>query len=196
MEKNTGKGMNLLQKLYRYRLKIDRKGTTIVNLSSLFCIPCLLLAPHMSIAGIIISLVLGYHISLESEGDTGDLEETLRNAAETVKQTASSAAKTIRQEIDKARSSGAPAARQSPAEAPETAAPAQAPAPQEIQVTPRASGEEIVEDLKEHMDREFHGNPAVYHTAFTASGSVPTLHVPEADSSSEDPQSARTGYQG
>ena len=68
MEKQN-KGMNLIQKLYHYRLRIDRKGTPIVNLSSLFCIPALLLAPWVSIGGIVAALVLGYHIRLETEGE-------------------------------------------------------------------------------------------------------------------------------
>ena len=184
MEKKKNNGMNLIQKLYRFRLKIDRKGAPIVNLSSLFCIPCLLFAPHMSIAGIIVSLILGYHISLESEGDTGDLEETLRNAAETVKRTASSAAGTIRQEIDKARHENAPAERKVTEEVP-------------VRAETAASGnEEIVEELQKEADTAaYHGNPAIYHTAFSAAaGSVPTLQVP-AEEPADDGPLLKTSYQ-
>ena len=184
-EKNTNKGMNLLQKLFRYRLKIDRNGTTIVNLSSLFSVACLLFAPHMTIAGIIVSLILGYHISLESDGDTGDLEETVRNAAEKVRLTASAAAKTIRQEIDRSKTPAAPKEEEAPA--------VQAPAEE-----PVSEVREIVEDLKYHMDTEIpHGNPATYHTAFTAAGgSVPILRVDTEENGTNDYQPPKTGAQG
>ena len=185
MEKN--KGLNLLQKFYRYRLKIDRNGTPIVNLSSLFSIACLIFAPHMSIAGIVLSLILGYHISLETEGDAGDLEETVRNAAETVKKTAASAAKTIRQEMEKVRSD-ASAHRDtagSAADAPDTGRSAE-------QVN-----QEIVEELKTQMESEIpHGNPAAYHTAYTATaGSVPTLRVQPEESVSEEPREPKAHFQ-
>ncbi len=201
MENNTNKGMNLLQKLFRYRLKIDRKGTPIVNLSSLFSIACLIFAPHMSIAGIILALVLGYHISLESEGDTGDLEETVRAAAEKVRLTASAAAKTIRQEIDRSKS---PAAPKEEAEVPAAKQEA-APAVHVPAENPAASAKEIVEDLKYHMDTEIpQGNPAEipggiptpYHTAFSAAGgSVPILRVETEDQSGTDYQPPRTNAQ-
>ena len=195
MEKKQKNGMNLIQKLYHFRLKIDRKGTPIVNLSSLFCIPCLLFAPHMSIAGIIVSLILGYHISLESDGDTGDLEETLRNAAETVKRTATSAASAIRQEIDKARGDQTPAARSQAEGKTANAARSQA---EEITVNAAPASpvnEEIVEDLKKEADSVYHGNPGIYHTAFSAvAGSVPTLQVPSEDTPDE-PAASQNAWQ-
>ena len=178
------KGLNLLQKLYRYRLKIDRKGTTIVNLSSLFCIPCLLFAPHMSIAGIVLSLILGYHISLESEGDDTQLEETVRSAAETIRKTAASAASTIRQEVDKNRSGSAASAHEVPV------------TPVEKQAEPIHENREIVEDLQAHMDSVLHGNPATYHTVYSATaGSVPTLKVPSEDAPADDVSGPKAGYQ-
>ena len=184
MEKN--KGMNLLQKLYRCRLRIDRNGTTIVNLSSLFCLPCLLFAPHMSIAGLVVSLILGYHISLETEGDSAVLEEAVRSAAETVKRTAASAAKTIRQEIVKSHTETISPGKQEPV-----------PANTEPVSEPASSNEEIVEELKAHMDADIpHGNPATYHTAFTAAaGSVPTLNVQSEDPNAENPSLPKMHYQ-
>ena len=60
-----------------------------------------------------------------------------------------------------------------------------------------ASGtEEIVEDLKKEMDTAaYHGNPAIYHTAFSAvAGSVPTLQVPTEEAPEEEP-SRKSSYQ-
>ena len=201
MEKNSSKGMNLIQKLYRYRLKIDRKGTPIVNLSSLFCIPCLILAPHMSIAGIILSLVLGYHIRLEAEGDVGDLEETVRAAAEKVKQTVGTATKTIREEIEKNREG----AKETPKAEPVQAAPAAEPVAEpaagpandepiaaEPVREPAAPAAPVIDDVLKQMEPVFRGN-----TAFTACGaSVPTLQVNESDAPAEETSAPKAGYQG
>ena len=57
------KALNFLQKLYRSRVKIRKGDTGIVNVSILFAGLCLLLAPHMTIAGIIVSMILGYQFS-------------------------------------------------------------------------------------------------------------------------------------
>ena len=108
MENKENKARNLFQKLCSYRLRIDRNGKTVVNWSSLFSLACLILAPHMSIAGIVLSLILGYHISLETEEVDGDLEERIRQAADTVKRTATAAARTVRDEVEKARAGHEP----------------------------------------------------------------------------------------
>ena len=100
---NESKIVSLFKKLYHYRFRIDRKGKTIVNLSSLFSLACLIFAPHMTIAGIILSLVMGYHINLETENEDEELEKRFREAADTVKNTAAKAARTIKEEIEKAR---------------------------------------------------------------------------------------------
>lgn len=80
--------MDLLGKLYRARLCIKKGDTTVVNLSSLFCIATLIFAPHLLIASAIISLVLGYKFSFISndpafQGD--NLERMVRNAADNVR---------------------------------------------------------------------------------------------------------------
>ena len=184
MDKDS-KGMNLIQKLYRYRLKIDRKGTPIVNLSCLFCIPCLIFAPHMSIAGIIVSLILGYHIGLETEGDAGELEETLRNAAGKIRETVGTAAKTIREEIDKTRENNT-AKDTKPAETVKEA-PDVTEAKEDAGVKAITSGaasinQDIVQELEQETASVFRGS-----TAFTASShSVPTLQVHEEPSAQED----------
>ena len=92
MSNGSNNAKNILQKLYNYRLKIDRNGKTILNFSSLFSLACLIFAPHMTIAGLILSLVLGYHINLETEQNDERLEDTFRQAAETVRKTGSKTA--------------------------------------------------------------------------------------------------------
>ena len=195
MEKQN-KGMNLIQKLYHYRLKIDRKGTPIVNLSSLFCIPALLLAPWVSIGGIVAALALGYHIRLETEGEGTDIQQAVSKAAETVKKTVSATAKAIRQEVDKVRNDAQPAREQK-------AAPKTEPVPEiktekedkpEVNTTPdfTTDQEEVVNDLEKHMDAFFQGNPASanYRSAYSATAnSVPTIQVHEE--AAEVPETGR-----
>ena len=57
------KALGLLQKLYRSRVKIRKGDTNVFNVSVLFSALCLLLAPHMTIAGVIVSMILGYQFS-------------------------------------------------------------------------------------------------------------------------------------
>ncbi len=129
--KTVSKAMNVLQKMYHYRLRIDRKdGKAILNWSSLFSLACLILAPHMTIAGIILSLILGYHINLETDledQENRDFEQRVRQAADTVRKTASAAAQTIRSEIEKNTGKKAGTAGSGPAPAESFAEPAQEP---------------------------------------------------------------------
>ena len=162
-KKNSG---NILQKLYNYRFRIDRNGKTIVNLSSLFSLACLLLAPHMTIAGVIISLLLGYHIEFVNEADDTDIEDRILQAADTVKKTASAAVRTIRDEVGRAAASRAgekqPAEKKSAGEIPVAE-----PAPDFSE-----KAEELVDDLMQHT----------YQSAYAASaGSVPVLEVHEEE---------------
>ena len=175
MENNSSKAKGLLQKLFRYRLRIDRNGKTIVNWSSLFSLVCLILAPHMSIAGIILSLILGYHINLETDEEDGELEERVRQAADTVRKTAAAAARTVRDEVEKARVNREPEKKTTPAKETETAPKA------EIPVREAPVNQDVVADLEKHTD-DF--RPAAsYGSAYSAmGGSVPILEVHEEDS--------------
>ena len=79
------KTLNLLQKLYRTRVKIRKGNTGIFNVSVLFAGLCLLFAPHMTIAGIIVSLILGYQFSFTSmdpDFASENLEKMVKNAAQ------------------------------------------------------------------------------------------------------------------
>ena len=208
--KTVSKAMNVLQKMYHYRLRIDRKdGKAILNWSSLFSLACLILAPHMTIAGIILSLILGYHINLETDledQENRDFEQRVRQAADTVRKTASAAAQTIRSEIEKNTGKKAGAAGSGPAPAESFAEPPQKsvrqtpvqqaepvrqapvlqaePVRQEpIRQEPVRQAEpvnqDVVQDLEKHA-YEFQHNPTA-RSAFSAMGSsVPTLQVEES----------------
>jgi len=183
MENKENKARNLFQKLCSYRLRIDRNGKTVVNWSSLFSLACLILAPHMSIAGIVLSLILGYHISLETDEVDGDLEERIRQAADTVKRTATAAARTVRDEVEKARAGYEPekpkAAERKAEPVKEAAAPRSADAP----VREPTVNQDVVEELEKHAD-DFGASPLArgYGSAFSAMGSsVPILEVREEE---------------
>ena len=184
MENNNkeNKVGNFLQKLFRFRVKVDRKGEPIVNVSSIFGAACLIFAPHMTIVGVVAALLLGYQIHFEAEGDTGDIEERIRNAARNMKTGAMTAVQSIQTEINKARSQSQNAAAQQP-----TARQVQAAQRQAEEIVKKAaesvpSNEELLQDLQEHAKAEQVSNPAAttFHSAYAASvGSVPVLKVEE-----------------
>ena len=178
MENRENKGskvMSIFQKLYNCRLRIDKKGKTILNWSSLFSLACLILAPHMSIAGIILSLILGYHISLETDQDDAEFEQRVRQAADTVKKTATAAAKTIRDEVEKNRTIKEPERK---TELEQKAEPKKV---EEAPVKEAPVNQEVVEEL-ERQAKEFQANPASYRSVYSAvAGSVPILEVHEEE---------------
>ena len=95
------KALGFLQKLYRSRVKIRKGDTSIVNVSVLFAGLCLLLAPHMTIAGVIVSMILGYQFSftgMDPDFSTDNLEKMVKNAAQNAKTSVSSVVHTITEE--------------------------------------------------------------------------------------------------
>lgn len=210
MQKESKSGstvVNILQKLYHHRLKITRKdGNTILNWSSLFSLACLIFAPHMSILGIVLSLILGYHITLEGEGEDREFEQRIRQAADTVKKTATEAVRTIKTEIDRSTGkadqayagetgAGQKARAEVPAEAAAPAEPAAEPSVKAPELTSGAGNvnRDVVEDLEKRA-YDFQYNPAA-RSAFTAAGaSVPTIQVmPEDESPAEAAGQPRRG---
>lgn len=55
----------LFNTLYRTRLMVRNKTVVVANLSIIFMLVALLIAPHIAIIGLIASLVLGYRISID-----------------------------------------------------------------------------------------------------------------------------------
>ena len=94
---------SFLESLTQYRLRVERDGKSVVNVPSIFALPGLLMAPRLSITGLVAAPLLGFKVHLENEdGKEVDVEGAVRKAAETVKETVTTASRTIKEEIDKA----------------------------------------------------------------------------------------------
>lgn len=91
-----------LTRLYRARLMVKKNQTVIVNLSILFILGVLVFSPHMLVAGLILSLILGYRITVirhSADFAKDDLGSMVRNAADNVKQTVQQFAKDIEEKV-------------------------------------------------------------------------------------------------
>ena len=174
------KALTLLQKLYRSRVKIRKGDTGICNVSVLFAALCLLLAPHMTIAGVIISMILGYQFSfsgMDPEFASENLGKMVKSAAQNAKSSVSSVVQTITSEAKKKEE-------------------VKTEVKQETKRTEETNGKKenknIFEDeaqslrnqakeLEETMDSFFDNNPASvnYQSAYSAAASsVPTIQIP------------------
>ena len=174
------KALGLIQKLYRSRVKIRKGDTNVFNVSVLFAGLCLLLAPHMTIAGIIVSMILGYQFSftgMDPDFATENLEKMVKSAAQNAKSSVSSVVQTITSET-KHRENVKPEQK------------ADAGATEETE--PKNENKDMFADearnlrdqakeLEETMDSFFESNPAAtsFHSAYSAAASsVPTIQVP------------------
>lgn len=97
--------LELLSALYRARIKVRKDETAIINLSALFSILAVIVAPHLVIFGAIISLVLGYKFSF-SRSDNAfageNLERMVRSAADNVKASVGDLARSFQGSADSA----------------------------------------------------------------------------------------------
>ena len=94
---------SFIDELAGYRVKVERDGKEIVNVPGILCIPGALIAPKLSIAGVIAAPLLGCNIHLENkDGKAVDVAKTAQDAAGAVIDTAKKAAKIVKEEIDKA----------------------------------------------------------------------------------------------
>ena len=182
------KALNILQKLYRSRIKVSKGDTTVVNLSVLFGGACLLLAPHMTIAGIIISMLLGYKFSFSSMDavfSSDSLEKMVRNAAQNAKSSVSSVVQSFSSE-KKDVSWKAASSAQHGEEMKETPVnhdkqPAGKTPAAGDEDDPAVSLKKQTEEIEKTLDSFFDSNPAAttYHSAYSAAASsVPTIQVP------------------
>ena len=183
MANKGNKLAEFFKKLYRFRVKVDRKGKPVVNVSSLFALACLIFAPRLTIAGVIISLVMGYQIGFETEHEDEDLEERIRQAAQNVKTGAMNAVKSVQEEIKRARGEKAAVPAEEKAQEP---AAESAEKPAETPAGP--TNEDLLQELTARTQEIPESNPAAttFHSAYSASaGSVPVLHVEETDGNNE-----------
>ena len=94
---------NFIDELTGYRVKVERDGKEIVNVPGLLALPGLLISPKLSIVGMIAAPLLGCSVHLENEGGKEiDIGKAVKEAADTVADTATAAAKTVKEEIEKA----------------------------------------------------------------------------------------------
>ena len=141
---------NFLEELTQYRVKVERNGKPVLDVPGILCLPGLLMAPRLSIVGMIAAPLLGYSMHLGNEdGKAVKVEEAVRETADSIMETAAGTARTIKEEIDKAwqaLSAEDPEDEDSEAETPETGKEASEDVPaQEIE-----SNQDIIEDLKKH----------------------------------------------
>lgn len=97
--------------LFRLRLTVKKNETTIVNLSSLFILLVLGTAPHICVIGLIVSLVLGYRISVDrdsAEFANEHFDDMVKNAKTNVQNTVSSFAQQLSGEQPQAEPSPEP----------------------------------------------------------------------------------------
>lgn len=100
-ESNMAK--NFFEELTGYRVKVERDGKELVNVPGILALPGMLIAPKASIIGMVAAPLLGCSIHMENEGgETVDVGKAVKEAADTVVNTAGTAAKNIREEIEKA----------------------------------------------------------------------------------------------
>ena len=95
--------MSIIDELTAYRLKIARDGKEIVNIPGILALPGALIAPKMSIIGTVAASLLGCDIHLENaDGKKVCVSKAVKDAADTVADTAKTVAKSVKDEIDKA----------------------------------------------------------------------------------------------
>ena len=88
----------MFETLFRLRVKVKKDRTTIINLSSLFVLLVVSTAPHICVIGLIVSLVLGYRISIERDSaDFADdtFDDMVKNAKSNVQNTVNSFAEQL-----------------------------------------------------------------------------------------------------
>jgi len=94
---------SFFEALTQYRLKVEKDGKDVLNVPGIFALPGMLMVPKLSLTGLIAAPLLGLKIHVEGEsGETFDIEDAVRKAAEAVKESVATASKTIKEEIDKA----------------------------------------------------------------------------------------------
>ena len=185
---NTGKhsetrqkALGILQKLYRSRVKVQKGKTPIINFSVLFGALCLILAPHLTVFGFILSLILGYQFSftkLDEDFASDNLEKMVKNAAQNARNSVSSAVQSF---TDERKAAGAAASAGKAREESKSAAAESGKDVHETADDPAEMLKKQTKEIEETMDSFFESNPAAttFHSAYSAAASeVPTIQIP------------------
>ena len=93
---------SIIEELTGYRVKVKKDGKEIVNVPGILALPAALAAPKVGIIGMIAAPLLGCSVHLEDDnGKDVDVGKAVKEAADTVVETATTAAKTVKEEIEK-----------------------------------------------------------------------------------------------
>ena len=174
--------LGILQKLYRCRVKVHKDKTPIVNFSVLFGALCLILAPHLTIFGFILSLILGYQFSftrLDEDFASDSLEKMVKNAAQNARNTVSGAVQSFAEERNKA--GKADVFERKPDETKPGAREKESEPAEHAETNPGEALKRQAKEIEETMDSFFESNPAAttYRSAYSAAASeVPTIQIP------------------
>jgi len=84
---NTEKKNGIFSTLYCNRVKVNKSGTPILNLSLLFSLLAVLTAPWLVVGGVIVALALGYKFAFErnAAGFCNDFDTVVKGAASNVR---------------------------------------------------------------------------------------------------------------
>ena len=94
---------SFFDELTGYRVKVVRNGKEIVNVPGILALPGLLIAPKMSLIGMVAAPLMGCELHVENDdGKTVDVGNAVRQAADAVVDTAKKTARTVKEEMDKA----------------------------------------------------------------------------------------------
>ena len=94
---------NFFDELAGYRVKVEKDGKEVVNVPGILALPGLLVAPKMSVIGMIAAPLLGCSVHVENaDGAKVDVGKKVQEAADTIVDSAKKTARTIEKEINKA----------------------------------------------------------------------------------------------
>lgn len=94
---------NFFDELAGYRVKVEKDGKEVVNVPGILALPGLLVAPKMSVIGMIAAPLLGCSVHVENaDGEKVDVGKKVQEAADTIVDSAKKTARTIEKEINKA----------------------------------------------------------------------------------------------
>lgn len=94
---------SIIDELAGYRVKVEKDGREIINIPGILALPGALIAPKASIIGTVAASLLGCNIHLgNEEGKSVNVGEKVRKAADAVMDTAKTAARSVKEEMDKA----------------------------------------------------------------------------------------------
>lgn len=184
------KTLRILQKLYLSRVKVQKGKILIVNFSVLFGMLCLILAPHLTVFGFILSLILGYRFTftkLDEDFATDNLEKIVRNAAQTAKNSVSNVIQSLSEKKSSCEIKESDIITDK--ENKSTYSDMKSKHSEDEEDNPADALRKQSKEIEETMDSFFACNPAAtsYHNSYSAAASeVPTIRIPVHPETKDD----------